>query len=80
MRRIVAVKTNDDWTLEVSFSSNEVLFFDVKPLLACEAFAPLQDLAEFKRLRNGGYYVEWESGADLSGDTLFLDGRPSIGG
>lgn len=44
--------------------------FDVSPYLQLEAFEPLRDPLEFARLRNGGYFVEWSCGADLSADTL----------
>jgi hypothetical protein len=50
--------------------------YDVKPLLTCEAFAALSDIDAFKKIRNGGYFVEWESEADLSADTLYLEGKP----
>jgi hypothetical protein len=59
----------------VTFATREVRTFDVKPLLGCDVFAPLADLTTFKRIRNGGYYIEWASGADVSADTLYLDGR-----
>jgi hypothetical protein len=76
MRRILSVTPRNDWTLEVTFASGEIRLFDVKPLLLCEAFESLRDLAAFQRVRNGGYYVEWDSEADLSADTLFWDGLP----
>ncbi|MDR0901366.1 MAG: DUF2442 domain-containing protein [Opitutaceae bacterium] len=44
--------------------------FDVAPYLDDEVFAPLKTPEQFQRVRNGGYYVEWESGADLSADTI----------
>ena len=74
MRRVVQLVAQDDWTLTVTFASHDVKRFDVKPLLSREAFAALRDLREFKRVRNGGYYVAWEAGADLSADTLYLEG------
>lgn len=74
MHRVINVVANDDWTLAITFAPNERKQFDVRPLLSCEAFAALTDLAEFKRLRNGGYFVAWDSGADLSADTLYIDG------
>jgi hypothetical protein len=74
MRKVVNLVAHDDWTLTVTFASSDVKVFDLKPLLSCEAFAALSDLTEFKRFRNGGYYVEWENGADLSADTLYLEG------
>jgi hypothetical protein len=44
--------------------------FDVKPYLNFEAFEPLREPSEFLKIRNGGYFVEWECGADLSADTI----------
>ena len=75
MRTIVQVEARDDWTLKVTFSSSDVRTFDVRPLLTREAFAPLSNLSEFRRIRNGGYFVEWANGADLSADTLYLDAQ-----
>ncbi len=43
---------------------------DIKPFLDSEAFEPLKNLDEFKKVHNGGYFVEWECGADLSADTI----------
>jgi hypothetical protein len=44
--------------------------FDVSPYLQYEAFEALRDAAEFKKVINGGYFVEWDCGADLSADTI----------
>lgn len=44
--------------------------FDVGPYLNLEAFQMLSSPAEFKKIINGKYYVEWECGADLSVDTI----------
>lgn len=44
--------------------------FDIQPYLAYEAFEPLRDSNEFLKIKNGGYFVEWECGADLSADTI----------
>lgn len=75
MRKITAVHANDDWTLDVAFNDGTESRFDVSPLLHCEAFADLRDIAVFKRIRNGGYFVEWDNEADLSADTLYLAGQ-----
>jgi len=61
-----------DWTLEVAFTDGSRATFDMKPLLSCEAFEELHDLALFRQVRNQGYFVEWPNGADLSADTLKL--------
>ena len=44
--------------------------FDVSPYMNSEAFAPLRYPDEFKKVSNGGYFIEWECGADLSADTI----------
>ena len=74
MRIISTIRANDDWTLDAAFDDGAERRFDVKPLLDCEAFASLRDITAFKAIRNGGYFVEWETEADLSADTLYLEG------
>ena len=74
MRTIATIRANDDWTLDVAFNDGAERRFDVKPLLDCEAFAPLSNIGLFKRIHNGGYFVEWDNEADLSADTLYLEG------
>lgn len=74
MRTITTIRANDDWTLDVAFNDGAERRYDVKPLLICEAFKPLRNLKAFMAIRNGGYFVEWESEADLSADTLYLEG------
>jgi hypothetical protein len=44
--------------------------FDVRPYLADEAFEDLRHSGEFVKVFNGGYFVEWDCGADLSADTI----------
>jgi hypothetical protein len=75
MRTITNVHANNDWTLDVVFNDGAERRFDAKPLLQCEAFKALRDLNAFKAVRSGGYYVEWENEADLSADTLYLEGK-----
>jgi len=75
MRRINTVKANDDWTLEVAFNDGAERRYDVTPLLEYEAFAELRNIEMFRRIHNGGYFVEWDNEADLSADTLYLEGE-----
>ncbi len=60
----------DDYRLYVKAENGEAGLFDVKPYLGAEAFWPLKDKNEFERIRNGGYFIEWACGADLSADTI----------
>jgi hypothetical protein len=42
----------------------------IEPYLEYEAFVDLKNADEFMKVFNGGYFVEWECGADLSVDTI----------
>jgi len=53
------VLTGSDCTLLTTATDGCVGQFDVHPYLALEAFNALQDTAEFMKLSNGGYFVEW---------------------
>jgi hypothetical protein len=59
-----------DWKISIVAQDGRTGHFDVRPYLRLEAFEELQDIAEFMKLRNGGYFVEWACGADLSADTI----------
>jgi hypothetical protein len=74
MRQIIELKATDNFTLNVTFSGGEEKIYDVKPILDCEAFNALKDIAQFRKVHNKGYFIEWECEADLSADTLYIDG------
>jgi len=67
---ITEVKANSDHTLRITSTTGNVGIFDVKPYLNLEAFAELKNSDSFKKVSNGGYFVEWQCGADLSADTI----------
>ena len=46
------------------------VFFDASPYLESEVFSGLKEEQVFERVTNGGYFIEWECGADLSADTI----------
>lgn len=68
--KILAITPSPDKTLFVQAVDGRIGLFDVKPYLNDQAFTPLQDNAEFSRIFNRSYYVEWACGADLSADTI----------
>jgi hypothetical protein len=72
---IAEVVPQDNYTLFVRAENGEAGWFDVKPYLDAEAFAALKSGDEFGRIRNGGYFVEWDCGADLSADTILARWR-----
>lgn len=68
--KIVQVKPLSDWQLAVIAEGGREGLFDVRPYLQYEAFQPLQAEAVFAKVSNGGYFVEWACGADLSADSI----------
>ena len=59
-----------DWKFAVVTQDGRTGQFDVRPYLQLEAFEDLNDIEEFMKIKNGGYFVEWACGADLSADTI----------
>jgi hypothetical protein len=69
--RITELRPNSaEWTVSVVSDDGRTGDFDVSGYLKYEAFEPLRSPDEFMRVRNGGYFIEWECGADLSADTI----------
>ena len=67
---IVEIIPKANFMLYVKTDDGKAGFFDVRPYLESEAFAPLKDSGEFERIHNGKYFIEWDCGADLSADTI----------
>jgi hypothetical protein len=68
--RITELQTQPNWVLSIVADDGRVGRFDVSPYLQDEAFEALRDQNEFTKVFNGGYFVEWDCGADLSADTI----------
>jgi hypothetical protein len=68
--RIAELCPQPNWVLSIVADDGRVGSFDVSPYLEYEAFEDLRDPAEFMNVFNGGYFVEWDCGADLSADTI----------
>ena len=68
--RIMELEAQANWVLSIVADDGRVGRFDVSPYLQYEAFEVLPNETEFKKVINGGYFVEWECGADLSADTI----------
>ena len=67
---ISSVTPQDDFTLFIKTNDGQKGVFDVTPYLKDEAFLELKEMSAFKDITNGGYFVEWNCGADLSADTI----------
>jgi hypothetical protein len=68
--RIAELCPQPNWTLSIVAEDGRVGSFDVSSYLEYEAFEALRDPSEFVKIFNGGYFVEWDCGADLSADTI----------
>lgn len=68
--KIAHIEPLPDFSLKVTSTDGKTGCFDVRPYLRQDAFRALNDIGAFARIKNGGYYVEWECGADLSADTI----------
>jgi hypothetical protein len=65
--RIAELRPQPGWRLSIVAEDGR---FDVTPYFEYEAFEELRDPHEFMKVINGGYFIEWECGADLSADTI----------
>ncbi len=68
--RISEVTPQPNWTLSIVAEDGRCGILDVSPYLEFEAFEDLRDPNHFAKVANGGYFVEWDCGADLSVDTI----------
>jgi hypothetical protein len=68
--KIEEVHPQPDWVLSIVAEDGRVGRFDVLPYLEFEAFEELRNHDEFMKASNGGYFIEWECGADFSADTI----------
>lgn len=68
--RIVEVQAQPNWVLSIVADDGRVGRLDVSPYLQYEAFEALREQSEFEKVVNGGYFVEWDCGADLPADTI----------
>jgi hypothetical protein len=75
MKRVVAVRTKDDFSLILIFSDRIVKRFDVKPYLNAEVFKELNERSKFEKVSVVFGTVQWESGQDISPDSLYIEGE-----
>ncbi len=68
--KIKEIYPNPDYTLKIIASDGRIGIFDVTPYLQYEVFEDLKNKNAFMQISNGGYFIEWNCGADLSADTI----------
>ena len=74
--RIAELRAQPNWILSIVADDGRIGRFDVRPYLQYDAFAALRDPNEFVKVANGGYFVEWDCGDDLSADTIEAQWQP----
>ena len=72
---ILRVKPLEFKMLEIEFENNEIRVFDLKPYLAIGIFQELNDESKFIKVRPFLNSIVWESGQDLSSDTLYIKSK-----
>jgi hypothetical protein len=75
MHKVVTVRANDDFSLDLKFNDGSVRRFDVKPYLEYGIFKELKDKDYFKRVRVAFGTVQWPNEQDISPETLYLESR-----
>ena len=68
--RIAEISPQPNLVLTIVAEDGRIGNFDVSHYLEYEAFEALRDYTEFLKVQNGGYFVEWDCGADLSADSI----------
>jgi hypothetical protein len=63
--KVISVRANEDFSLDVAFDDGVAGVLDVKPYLGFGIFRKLNDRAQFRQVRVAFDTVEWQCGADL---------------
>jgi Protein of unknown function (DUF2442) len=79
MKKVVAVKANEDFSLDLKFNDGSVRRFDATPYLDLGVFTELKDLSYFKQVRIAFGTVQWPHEQEISPDTLYLESTPIDG-
>jgi hypothetical protein len=79
MKKVVAVKASEDFSLDLKFNDGSVRRFDATPYLDHGVFTELRDISYFKQVRIAFGTVQWPHEQDISPDTLYLDSTPIDG-
>ena len=79
MKKVVAVRANENFSLDLKFSDGSFRRFDVKPYLDFGVFTELKDLKYFNQVKIAFGTVQWPHEQDISPDTLYLESTPIDG-
>lgn len=71
--RINDVKVLEDYKLLLIYENGEHRIYDMKPNLKYQAFIKLKDYKLFKKVHPAGETIEWDTGEDVSPESLYLN-------
>jgi hypothetical protein len=73
MIRVIAIKANEDFSLDLKFNDGSVKRFDTKPYLDYEFFRELKNPDYFKQVKIAFGTVQWPHEQDIRPETLYLE-------
>jgi len=76
MKKVVAVRANQDFSLDLRFNDGSLRKFDVKPYLNYSVFTELQNIHYFQQVRIAFGTVQWPHEQDIGPETLYLESMP----
>lgn len=71
METVIQLNAREDYTLELTFDTGEMRFFDARPYLDKGVFARLKDPVLFKQAYVAFGTVCWPGHLDISPETLY---------
>lgn len=76
MKKVVSVRPNKDFSLDLKFNDGSARIFDVKPYLDLGVFTELKDLNYFSQVKIAFGTVQWPHEQDISPETLYIESVP----
>ena len=73
MLLIKEVEVLEDYKLLLIYENGEKRIYDMKPNLKYDIFKKLEDYELFKKVHTIGETIEWDTGEDVSPESLYLD-------
>ncbi len=72
---VINVTPQDDFSLVIEFDNGERGILDMMPFLNFGVFQGINDYEQFKRVSVSFDTIEWDSGADLDPEFVYLKSR-----
>lgn len=69
------VKVLEDYKLLLIYENEEKRVYDMKPNFKYEIYEKLKDYELFKKVHVSDETIEWETGEDVSPETLYIDSK-----